>query len=109
MPGNYYIVKAKTIFQSDLSGGRSRVRRGGDNNWWAGCWSLLCFSLHLEIKSLSVLCQGEKNSFMLESHFSQDKLTGKGWCSTLTDKSGYHISGKGSWGECNPVTSAGGQ
>ena len=37
----------------------------------------------------------------------QDTTTGRGWCSTATDKSGYHESGKGSWGECNLLTSAG--
>ena len=44
---------------------------------------------------------------LLENLYSQDTSTGRGWCSTLTDKSAYHISGKGSWGECNLVTSAG--
>ena len=59
--------------------------------------SMLTFASTSRIFSLS----------LLENLYSQDTSTGKGWCSTLTDKSAYHISGKGYWGECNLVTSAG--
>ena len=57
-------------------------------------------------KSRPFLCQSKKEP-PLNDFGCQDTSTGKGWCSTATDKSGYHESGKGSWGECNLLTSAG--